>query len=76
MHLSSEEMVAIRHVLQSGTLSSDPADGAALERALGRLGAHRGPFPFEGTFPQDARMARAKGGPGQNNDDRGRRCGC
>ena len=39
-HLSLDEMAAIPHVLQSGTLSSDPVDQAALERALGPLKEH------------------------------------
>ena len=40
-------MVAIYHVLESRKLSSVPADRAALERALCRLGPHGVLFPLK-----------------------------
>ena len=46
-HISLDEMVAIYHVLESRKLSSYPADRAALERALCRLGPHGVLFPLK-----------------------------
>ena len=47
VHLPTEEMAAVRHVLQRETLSTAPAARAALTRALGRLSAGGGPSPLQ-----------------------------